>query len=310
MTDGPGQVVDVHIFLDCPDEIVVFGDYPAVQFGTLILRDKEFSWVKLIGVGIESKESIDIAQGAEEPAQHFADSVHIKAGGGPGRGHVEQVPADGIGAILFKELQGIDSIALGFRHLFPFLIQDQVVNQHPLVGSHPLDEGGDGQQGIKPAPGLVDGFANKVCGKLAGKKLLVFKGIVVLGKGHGARVKPAVNDLGDPGHLALALGTSEMHIINIGPVQIQGIIHSFDGLFLQFRPGAHGFRMAALAAPDIQGSAPVAGAGKSPVVEVFQPVAEALFPHKRRIPFNSIVVFDQFVPEAGHLDIPAGLGVV
>ncbi len=113
-----------------------------------------------------------------------------------------------------------------------------------------------------------------------------------MGKRHRARVKPAVNDLGDPGHPALALGTSEMHLINIGPVQIQGIIHSFDGLFLQFRPGPHGFGMAALAAPDIQGGAPVAGAGKSPVVEVFQPVAKALLPDKRRIPFYSVVVFD------------------
>ena len=54
---------------------------------------------------------------------------------------------------------------------------------------------------------------------------------MVLSKGHGAGVKPAVDDFGDTLHLLAALRTLDGHSVHIGPVQFD-VVRAIVGHFL------------------------------------------------------------------------------
>ncbi len=66
-------------------------------------------------------------------------------------------------------------------------------------------QGVDGQQGVEPAPGLVDGLADEVgrvdeaLGRVLGHR------VAPLGRGHRARVEPGVDDRLHPTHLPAAV---------------------------------------------------------------------------------------------------------
>ena len=169
---------------------------------------------------------------------------------------------------------------------------------------------GDGLQGVEPATGLVDGFRDEVRREVLLKFLLVLKGIVPLGEGHGAGVVPAVDNLLDPVHLPAALGAFQRHGVDEGPVQLDvlpGILH---GHLPQLRPGSDDVHVSAFAFPNGQGGAPVALPAQAPVDHVLQEVAHPAFLDVLRHPVHGPVVPHQLIPHRGHLDEPGGPGVV
>ncbi len=281
-----------------------------IHLRPLLIRNKKLSGVHPIRVGIQGKEIVDILYGSEKFALHFPQAVQIKAGRCPGRRDIQQIPAQGIRPVLVKQIKGIHRVAPGFGHLAAFLVQYEIIDQYRFIRSFSGDKGGDGQQGIEPPAGLINSFADKICREQLVEILLVFKGIVLLGKGHGSAVKPAVNDILYPCHCFAAFVTDKMNIIHIGPVKINGLIDIFHSPLRQFPAGTNTGGIAAFTAPDIQRSPPIPAPGNGPVVQVLQPVSKPFFPDKGRIPVHSVVVFDQLIPEFGHLDIPAGLCVV
>ena len=77
-------------------------------------------------------------------------------------------------------------------------------------------------QGVEPTAGLTGIFHNEISGRMRIKPLFVLKGVVLLRKRHGARLKPAVQHLWNTAHHGLAGGivwVGANQLVDIGPVQ-------------------------------------------------------------------------------------------
>ena len=193
-------------------------------------------------------------------------------------------------------------LALGVLH---------VAHDHAVLeGAAVEQQGADGHQRVEPAAGLVDGLGDEVGREVGLEHLLVLKGIVPLGEGHGAGIVPAVDHLGGALHLAAAAGAGQRHRVDVGAVQLDVVGHIVSHL-LQFRPGADDVDLAAvLADPHRQRGAPVALAAQAPVDHVLQEVAEAALLDVVRVPVDGAVVGHQPVAHGGHADEPGAAGVV
>ena len=93
-------------------------------------------------------------------------------------------------------------------------------NETVLVRAFAENERADGNQGVEPAAGLVDGFGNEVCRETLFEYFLIFKGIVPLRERHGAGIVPAVDDLGRSVHGAAAFFTLDGHFVDVGTVKL------------------------------------------------------------------------------------------
>ena len=285
------------------------GQQPAVHYRQRAVVQTAGGRVKAIDVGVQHKESVGVPQSGEELLLALHHGLLREALGQPGGAGGVEVPAQGVGAKLVQNRNGIYRVALGFAHLLAVFVQHMAQHQHVLVGGLVKKQGGNGQQGVEPAPGLVHRLRDEVGGELALKEFLVLKGVVMLGKGHGAAVKPAVNHLRHPAHLLAAVGTGDGHLIHKGPVELN-ILRAVGRHLLKLGDAADGMPVAALALPDVKRRAPVAVAAHRPVLDVFQPIAKAALANAFRQPVDRVVVGDQLVLHLGHLNVPALPGVV
>ena len=155
------------------------------------------------------------------------------------------------------------------------------------------------------------------------EQVLVLKGIMVLGKGHGSGVEPAVDDLRHPVHLFSALGAGDDHVVDKWTVELHLSlvavhfltvflyhIHIVGAHFLKLFPAADAVHMAALTLPYGKRSSPVTVSGDAPVLDILQPVAEPAFSDGFRDPVDHVVIADQILLHGGHLDEPGFTGIV
>ena len=161
----------------------------------------------------------------------------------------------------------------------------------------------DRHQRIEPAAGLIDRLGDKVCRELLVEQLLVFKGIMMLGKRHRTGIEPAVDHLRHAVHLLAAVGAGDGDSVDIGAVQLN-ILRAVWGHLFELLDAADRMAAAAFALPDIQRGAPVPVAADAPILHVFQPVAEAALADGRGNPVDGVVVADQIFANRGHLDKP------
>ncbi len=98
----------------------------------------------------------------------------------------------------------IDNIALGLRHFLAFCIENESERKTALVADGIEDCGGDGQQRVKPASGLVDTFADVVDWEVLLQLLSSSERVMPLCEESATRVEPAVHHVGLPNHLAAA----------------------------------------------------------------------------------------------------------
>ena len=107
-------------------------------------------------------------------------------------------------------------------------------------------------KGVEPPPRLIDRFGNKASRKFFMEKFPIFKRIMELGKRHGTRIKPAVNDFRHSPHFLAALRTPNHKPVNVGTMQFHRKCRLVAGQFRQFLPASHRKLMAtALAFPDV-----------------------------------------------------------
>ena len=166
---------------------------------------------------------------------------------------------------------------------------------------------GDGVQGVEPAPGLVDGLADVVRGKVRLERLVVLEGVVPLGIGHRAGIEPAVDHLRHavPGPAVLL----ECDPVDARAVQVD-IRHGFAAQFLEFRQGADAVVVALAVRPHRQRRAPETLPRQRPVDVVLEPVAEPPLPDGFGDPVDGAVEGHHPVPDLRGADIPGLLGVV
>ena len=195
---GPGQVVGVHPFADRGDQLLGLGQHVPVQE---VLRVSAEPGPVSIDVGVQSEEAVSAPDRKQYPADHLVDpgvadpqvAASEDACGG-------EVPPEGIGALVLEDLCRLGVVTKLFGEFGAVLSQQDSVADHILERRSVEKGGGQDVEGIEPAPGLVDVLDNEVGREVVVEPLLVLKRVVDLGEGHGPRLKPAVQHLGDPPH--------------------------------------------------------------------------------------------------------------
>ncbi len=107
---------------------------PAVQLGTVLLRNLRGIGVQSVHVGVERKKSVGVVKGSEELALHLGDAVGVKLEVVPGLCVGQHVPAQGVAAVLRHRLKGVDGVAEALRHLLAVLVENQAVGDHIFIG--------------------------------------------------------------------------------------------------------------------------------------------------------------------------------
>ena len=120
-------------------------------------------------------------------------------------------------------IKGIHCIALGLAHLLSVLIQHKPHDNYIFIRRLVEQQGGLSKEGIEPSSGLVHCLGYKLGRELGLEQFLILKGIMVLRKGHGAGIKPAVNHLRHTLHGLIALGALDVYSVNIWAVKLDFI---------------------------------------------------------------------------------------
>ena len=306
---GLGDAVIAQIVVHALDQGVQAAQHPLVHQAQLGLIDIVLGGIELVDIGIEHVEVIGVPQGAHEFALIFRHVFLAEPAGQPGSAGGVEVPAHGVRALIIQHVPGIHHVAQVLAHLAAVGVLHVAQHQAVLEGALAKQLGGDGQQGIEPAAGLVDGFADEVGGETLLELFFVLKGIMPLGEGHGAAVVPAVDDFLGAVHGLAAMGAPEDHFVDVGTMQLRQI-HFADGHIQQLLLAADNVHMAFFAQPDGQRGAPIALTAQAPVHHVLQEVAHTAFLDVVGHPVDGAVVGHQVVPHGGHLDEPGGTGII
>ncbi len=124
---GHPQLIPVHVLGDLPHGPVQPGQDP------LVLQ------LQLLGQGtpvdgqVHHQEAAGVPQLVGEVAHGLAplgEEAHIVARGVA----CNQVEAQGVGAVLLRDLQGVDAVAQGLAHLPPLVVPDQAVDEDGVEG--------------------------------------------------------------------------------------------------------------------------------------------------------------------------------
>ena len=143
--------------------------------------------------------------------------------------------------------------------------------------------------------------------------VLVLEGVVHLGEGHGTRFEPAVEDLGDPSHGALAggvVGVGPGEVVDHRPVQVGGANAEVPLDLIQAAvhvdPGVGGV----VALPHRDRCPPEPVPADRPVPRSLQPFPEGAVANVVGDPVDLLVGFQQPVGEIGHPYVPGLHGPV
>ena len=69
--------------------------------------------------------------------------------------------------------------------------------------------------------------------------------------------------------------------------------------------------MAAIFAhPNVQRRAPITATREGPIIQIFKPIAEALFPDVIRIPMHLLILCHHLIAELRHIDVPRRLRII
>ena len=176
-----------------------------------------------------------------------------------------------------------------------------------LVGGTVKDKCGYSHKRVEPATSLVHTLGDEVCGEMAFKVFLVFKGIVVLGIGHGARFKPAVQNLWNASHGTTALARNSDFVYKV----LVQVFWVDTGKLLQLLATSHTMGFATVGTlPHRNGISPVAVTANGPVTSTFQPLTNATVFDVVRLPSNFLVGGYHLVANVLYLYEPAANGTV
>ena len=247
---GLGDFVVVQVGVHLKHEGVQLAEQPFVHDGQLRLVQRIVGCVKAVDVGIQNEESVRVPQGGEELALALLHRLGVEAVGQPRGGIGVEIPANGVRTVGGERFEGIDRVPFGFGHLLPVFILHMAEDDDIAVRGLVEQQGGDRQQGIEPAAGLIHRFGNEIGRELLLEQLLVFKRIMVLGEGHGAGVEPAVDHLGGAGHRLAAFRAADGDRVYVGAVKLN-VVRAVVGKLFQLGDAAHRVLVAAFAHPDI-----------------------------------------------------------
>ena len=274
---------------------------PAVEIGG---RRRGLGHV--VDVRVEHVEAVRVPELEQELAHGLADHVDRERVAVP-RELREEVPAEGVRAVLVDHVPRHDDVAQRLRHLLALGVGDVAGHQAGPVRRAVEQQRRDRQQRVEPAARLVDRLADVVGREARLEVLLVLVRRVPLRERHRAGVEPDVDHLGHAAQRLAARWGRDLDLVHVRPVRVLEA-DAAEPLELVVRADAD--RLAGLVAPHRQRGAPVALARDRPVDVVLQPLAEASVLDVLRVPVDRLVGGQQAVAQLRGGDVPGGLGVV
>ena len=315
------------------------GEDPAVEGGALADRaGAAFARVEAVDGRVDREEGVDIPDLQRELAGGGADIRRGVAARRPGRAGGQEEPAEGVGADLGEGPFGRGVVAERLGLLPALLVGDMAEHQagavgvgagrrpdpQPGAGVLVEQQGGDHEERVEPAAGLVHRLGDVVGGEGGEEPLPVPVREAPLREGHRAGVEPAVDDFGDaPVHARLA-GAGPGDFVHPGLVERQvgvevgalgaGPLEGGEGLrvpLLDLGGGGRALPAAGLVVdPEVEGGAPEPLAGERPVHIVPEEVAEPAFPDVLRHPVHRAAVRERRLLPGGGADEPGRAGVL
>ena len=301
------ELIAVHGFPDLRDHISQCGKDPAVQRVCGIFGRDRFAsrGIPVIQVCISHKELETVPDGEQNGTHDLFDAVfgELEVFRTDDLGFEEE-EAERIGTVAVDHIHGVGIVFQALAHLLSVFRENHAVDDDMEGGGLVKEGGGKNREGVEPAAGLVLTFRDEVGGEHTFKMFLVHEGIMLLGVGHGAAFKPAVQHFRHALEDGAGLGGFDLHGIHKVLVNVGDLL---TGEFFQFGNGAHADHLAGFVVfPDGQGAAPVPVAADRPVTGIFQPLAETAGLDVFGDPCHLFVGTEHFFFDAVDADEPGG----
>ncbi len=308
---GAGRVEVLQALRDLGGRPVEAGQDPAVHRAQRAGGRRGPAGGPAVGKGrVGHQERVGVPQREQEAAHGVVDRLEAEAERVPRALGGEQVPAEGVRPLAVEHDPGLDDVSPALAHLLTLGVEDQAEADDVAVGRLAEQQGALGEQGVEPAPGLVEGLADEVRRDAPGEVAAGREGMVVLRERHRAAVVPDVHDLGLAVHRAAA-AAGQLHLVHEGAVGIEVLTEGGRRALAQLGVGADGVHaVTGPAAPQGQRRAPVTVARDRPVHVALEPLAEAAVAHALGVPPDARVELQHAVAHVGRADVPGGLGVV
>ena len=306
------EIVFVHAGDDFSLELVEAGDNPTVE-GVLELGEAslvELGFPMALGVeavngGVSGKEIIDVPNHAEfsgDIGDIFVEEGEVFASG-DGAGEEEE--AERVGGEFVHEFVRVGVVAERFGHFAAVVAGEGAGDDDVFVGVFAKEGGVDDMDVIEPGTDLADVFDDEVGRVVLFEFGLVFEGVVELGEGHGAGLKPAVEDFID----AFEMFVVDVEFDGVDPWAV--IIFEFDARELfEFLVRANDFDAAFVALPDGHGSGPEAVTREIPIGRGFDVFLKPTLFDVFGEPVDRLVVGDEVGLEVLDVEEPGREGAV
>ena len=210
---GTRQVVGLHVVLNRLDQQAGLGQQIAVQ---QTWRVGPHLGSVAVDVGVQGEKSVGAPDGQQHLAHHVVDAIVGNpqvAASHDGRRH--QVPAQGVRALVVEDGGRLGVVPQLFGQLGAVLSQQDPVADDVLKGRQVEQSAGQDMEGVEPTAGLVDVLHDEVGWEVFLEPLPVLERVMHLGERHGARLEPAVQDLGDSTH-----GGPASRVVRVGSGQL------------------------------------------------------------------------------------------
>ena len=284
------------------DELVQFGQNPAVEFGALRHGRRRCRGVVAVDVRISNEERIHIPERDDEATAHLVRGAEAEVDV-QRRVLAQKHPAHRVNAHALGGVLEPYRVALALVHLLAPVVAHQRVAEDRLERSGALQNRAHREQRVEPVAELPgEALGNPVGGEPLAPVVLV---VAVLdgGERDNARVQPRVAHILDAAHRHIALVAADFHRIDPGAVRRVALelVPALDGALLQFGLAADDIEPVAVAAlVDGQREAVVSLLGNHPVVHVPQPVEFARVAELRN-PADVVHHFHNLVAQAVRL---------
>ena len=288
---------------------VKLGKKPLIHYGKSGSVKCVLCGIKAVDVSIENVERIGVPECTHKLSLTLDNRITEEAVRKPGCRVGVEVPTDRVSAIGLKRLEGIDSVALGLRHLLTVLIKHVTENENVLIRSFVKDKGRNCHQRVEPTTGLVNTLGDEICRELALKHFLILKGIVPLCEGHRAGVEPTVDNLAYTLHLTATLITLDSNGVDEGTVKLN-VVGTVVAHRLKLLDRADRMLVTALTLPDVKRSTPISVTGETPVLNVGKPITETTLTDILGNPVYGVIILNKVVTHLGHLDEPSVASIV
>ena len=193
-----GRLVIFIKFSYIANQRIEFGQYPTVNFRSVLVCHISFFVSKTIDIGIQAEKAVSIIERSEKLSTDFFQYFDIKFEIIPRIGIPNHIPTGWVGSVFFKRAKRVNGVAEAFTHFLPFGIEYQTIGNNVFVSHRIKNHGGNGMQSVEPTTGLINSFGDKICRKkfTVVYQFSVFKRIVPLGIRHRTAVKPYINQVG------------------------------------------------------------------------------------------------------------------